>query len=152
MIDPSNLNTGPMPISDKMREALCDAAMQPTLDEIVKATIAHGVEDAPNPKNGMRHKRIASMVRALFAERWQAAQSGQSMPTANRSEDERFDLLGEIAELERLRMDAERYRWLRDDAFEHSDACFMAAGRLFAEKHGVAFDEAIDAAMQERKS
>ncbi len=50
-------------------------------------------------------------------------------------------------ELERLRKDAERYRWLRDDAFEHSDDCFMEAGRLFAEKHGVAFDEAIDAAI-----
>ena len=55
-------------------------------------------------------------------------------------------------ELERLRKDAERYRWLRDDAFEHSDDCFMEAGRLFAEKHGVAFDEAIDAAIaKERK-
>ena len=51
------------------------------------------------------------------------------------------------AEADELRKDAERYRWLRDDAFEHSDDCFMEAGRLFAEKHGVAFDEAIDAAI-----
>lgn len=60
---------------DKMREALIDAAMQPSLDDIVKAAIVHGVEDAPNKKNEMRHRRIVSMVRALFAERYQAAQS-----------------------------------------------------------------------------
>ena len=59
-------------MTDKM---LQDAAIQPSLDEIVKAAISHGVEDAPNAKNEMRHKRIASMVRALFAERYQAAQS-----------------------------------------------------------------------------
>jgi len=51
------------------------------------------------------------------------------------------------AMVDELRKDAERYRWLRDDAFEHSDDCFMEAGRLFAEKHGVAFDDAIDAAI-----
>ena len=60
-----------------------------------------------------------------------------------------------IRELEKgrdeLRKDAERYRWLRDDAFEHSNDCFMEAGRLFAEKHGVAFDEAIDAAIAQGK-
>jgi len=55
------------------------------------------------------------------------------------------------AELEALRKDAERYRWLRDDAFEHSDDCFMEAGRLFAEKYGVAFDKAIDAAVAQGK-
>jgi hypothetical protein len=57
----------------------------------------------------------------------------------------------EIALVEALivaKKDAERYRWLRDDAFEHSDDCFLEAGRLFSEKHGAAFDEAIDAAIE----
>lgn len=121
---------------DKVREALCDAAMQPSLDAIVKAAIAHGVEDAPNPKNEMRHKRIASMVRALFAERWQAAQSvpvvgepylyvrsvHEGWPEYSK-EDEFSDGKGgglalylkpthsiSAAELERLRKDAERWR------------------------------------------
>lgn len=60
----------------------------------------------------------------------------------------------EIALVEALmsaERDAERYRWLRDDAFEHSDDCFLEAGRLFAEKHGAKFDEAIDAAIEAGK-
>ena len=60
----------------------------------------------------------------------------------------------EIALVEALmaaERDAERYRWLRDDAFENSDDCFLEAGRLFAEKHGAAFDEAIDAAIEAGK-
>lgn len=61
----------------------------------------------------------------------------------------------EIALVEALivaKKDVERYRWLRDDAFEHSDDCFLEAGRLFAEKHGAAFDEAIDAAIEAGKN
>lgn len=57
-------------------------------------------------------------------------------------------LVGALMAAER---DAERYRWLRDDAFEHSDDCFLEAGRLFAEKHGAKFDEAIDAAIEAGK-
>lgn len=56
------------------------------------------------------------------------------------------------AACESAEKDAERYRWLRDDAFEHSDDCFLEAGRLFAEKHGAAFDEAIDAAIEAGKN
>ena len=54
-------------------------------------------------------------------------------------------------EIERLRKDAERYRWLRDDAFEHSDDCFFEAGRLFAGHQGDSFDVAIDAAIAQGK-
>lgn len=51
-----------------------------------------------------------------------------------------------------LRKDAERYRWLRDDAFKHSDDCFMEAGRLFAGHHGDSFDVAVDAAIAQEQT
>ncbi len=57
------------------------------------------------------------------------------------------------AEIKALRKDAERYRWLRDDAFKQSDDCFFEAGRLFARHQGDSFDVAVDADMaKERQS
>ena len=73
-------------------------------------------------------------------------------PTTSIPAAELASLREKAAEADELRKDAERYRWLRDDAFEHSNDCFMAAGQLFAEHHGATFDAAIDAAIaQERQ-
>lgn len=68
-------------MSDDMK-ALIDAAQQPTLEEIIKAAVSHGVEDPPTAENEMRIKRIVAMVRALFANRFHAQQVpviGQAM-------------------------------------------------------------------------
>lgn len=48
-------------------------------------------------------------------------------------------------------MDAERYRFLRDDAFENSDDVFLEAGRMFSELTGNRFDNAVDAAIEAGK-
>ena len=55
------------------------------------------------------------------------------------------------ARLELVEKDAERYRWMRDDAFKHSDDCFFEAGQLFAGHQGDSFDVAIDQAMEQGK-
>ena len=62
------------------------------------------------------------------------------------------NLFAEAAvEIERLRKDAERYRWLRGlDGSCDSAACVnFNIGFDWIEAHGVELDEAIDAAMRE---
>lgn len=54
------------------------------------------------------------------------------------------------AELEALRRDAERYRWLRNEAFSQSDNTANDAAYLFL-SHGDDFDAQVDSAMQEKK-
>jgi hypothetical protein len=89
-------------------------------------------------------------ARDMLPEYWSA--SAQDCASAvDREMDYRSRLTVTERERDELRKDAERYRWLRDDAFEHSNDCFMAAGQLFAEHHGATFDAAVDAAIAQGK-
>ena len=50
-----------------------------------------------------------------------------------------------VAEVEALRADAERYRWLRDNKFKHNGHCLALIGPILWEE---TLDAAIDAAKE----
>lgn len=164
------LPNGEVSLADLIQAAVDEAQFVPVVGEPTDAAykwlIAHGVEPmASLHKLGERLAALLDedqfsgcetlLLTAITAINTFVPVPAAELATLREKEKDRDALLLMLEQVEQerdeLRKDAERYRWLRDDAFENSDDCFMEAGRLFAEKNGVAFDAAIDAAIAQGK-